>query len=83
MLLTYTTGVLTPAGWRPVTIVARADRQSAGIATVREVLTIDGEAPAYGQSRTGAKRQEFDGRYVARTEVGKNKRLSACLQVEE
>lgn len=82
LTLIYSLGVSTPAGWRQVSVTARAVQVSPGMAQVSEVLTIDGEAPAYGMSRTGASRQKYDGRYVARSEVGKRKRLSACT-IEE
>ena len=78
LIIQYSAAVLVAAGWRQVTIEARAVRVSPGMAQVSEVLTIDGETPAYGMTRTGAKRQEYDGRRVARGEVGKRKRLSAC-----
>ena len=78
MLLSYYIGVLVPAGWRQVSVLARTEKISPGMAKVLEVLTIDGGAPGYGQSRTGAKRQEFNGHYWARNEIGKKKRISAC-----
>ena len=77
----YTTGVFTPAGWRSVTITAEADQTSAGMATVTAVTAIDGEDPAYGMSRTGARRQQFNGLAIALREAGARKRLSACTIV--
>jgi hypothetical protein len=74
----YTTSVFTPAGWRSVTITAEADQTSAGMATVTKVTAIDGEAPAYDMSRTGARRQAFNGLAIALREIGARKRLSAC-----
>lgn len=82
MQITYTLGVKTPAGWRSVTVTARVEMVSPAMCVVREVQELDGETPGYGMSRTGAKRQEYDGRYYARTEVGKKKRISACTVVE-
>jgi hypothetical protein len=78
VIITYTSSVKVDAGWRSIGITARAVRVSAGMCQVEEVLEIDGQAPAYGQSRTGAKRQEFNGHYWARQEVGKKKRISSC-----
>ena len=74
----YSSSVKVEAGWREVQIKARAEQVSAGMAVVREVVEIDGEAPAYGQSRTGAKRQSFNGKWWAAQQVGAKKRLSAC-----
>jgi hypothetical protein len=76
--LNYTASVFTPAGWRSVTITADADQTSAGMARVTRVTAIDGEAPAYDMSRTGAKRQSFNGHAIAKREIGARKRLSAC-----
>ena len=76
--ITYSAAVQVPAGWRQISITARAAKVSEKMATVQEVIAIDGEAPCYGMSRTGAKRQEFDGRYIARREVGARKRISSC-----
>ena len=75
----YTASVYTPAGWRSVTITAEADQTSPGMATVTKVIAIDGEAPAYGMSRTGAHRQQYNGLGVAQREIGQRKRLSACV----
>lgn len=74
----YDIGVKTLAGWRNVTITAEAELTSAAMARVVRVIAIDGEAPAAGMSRTGARRQEFNGLYVAKQQVGAKKRLSAC-----
>jgi hypothetical protein len=79
MLISYNASVFTPAGWRGVRIQARAERTSQGMAKILEVLTIDGETPHYGQSRTGARRQTYNGSGVAQREVGARKRLSACI----
>lgn len=78
----YNSSVRTPAGHRSVTIKAKAEPVSAKMARVVEVIAIDGDAPSYGMSRTGAKRQQYDGRWVARREIGANKRLSACEVTE-
>lgn len=76
--IVYSSAVKVDAGWRHVNIKARAEKISAGMAVVREVIEIDGEAPAYGQSRTGAKRQSFNGKWWAGQQIGAKKRLSAC-----
>ncbi len=78
MKIAYSIGVHVPAGWRQVRIVAEASRVSPGFARVTDVLEIDGEHPSRHQSRTGARRQEFNGQWWAANEVGKRKRLSAC-----
>ena len=69
---------MTPAGWRPVAVVAEAHKVSPGMAIVDSVELINGKSPSYGQSRTGARRQEFNGTYFASIQVGTKKRLSAC-----
>lgn len=79
ILIKYQSGVKTLAGWRPVSVVAEATRSGTGkMAEVTKVVTIDGDAPSRGQSRTGAKRQEFDGVFWANREIGAKKRVSAC-----
>ena len=82
MIIEYTASVFTPAGWRGVTIAAAAERISAGMARVIAVRAIDGEDPRPGMSRTGARRQQFNGVGVAAREVGALKRLSACNIME-
>lgn len=78
----YRLGVHTRCGHRSVTIRALAERTSEKWGLVKRVVSIDGEAPAYKMSRTGATRQEYNGRYVAELEQGKRKRLSACTIIE-
>lgn len=78
MKIKYRTSVKVDAGWRDISVLAECEKKSEKMATVTKILLLDGETPAYGQSRTGARRQEFNGRFVAKLEVGKNKRLSAC-----
>lgn len=82
LTIEYESSVHTAAGWRGVTIRARAEKISAGMARVVSVELIDGEKPGYRQSRTGAKRQEFSGVYFAAQQVGARKRLSACEILE-
>lgn len=81
LVVEYQSSVHVAAGWRSVDVVAEVELVSAGMVVVQQVELIDGEAPARGQSRTGARRQEFDGRYWAREQVGARKRLSACKVV--
>lgn len=78
MIIDYKSSVYTPAGWRSVTIRARAEQISPAMARVTEVLAIDGETPSRTMSRTGAKRQEYWGTGTAAREVGARKRLSTC-----
>lgn len=78
LTITYNASVFTAAGWRSVAITAQAEKVSAGMAKVTKVTAIDGEAPAYDMSRTGANRQKYNGKGVAEREVGAKKRLSAC-----
>lgn len=82
MKIEYKGSVRTQAGWRSVTIRAVAEKISEKIVKVVKVLEIDGETPKYGMSRTGARRQEYNGIYFAGAEAGKNKRLSACTIME-
>ena len=65
-----------------MSILANAKSISPKMARVIDVITIDGETPHYGQSRTGAKRQSFNGQFWARGEIGKTKRISACEATE-
>jgi hypothetical protein len=74
----YTASVYTPAGWRGVTITAKATKTSEKMALVVEVLEINGKSPKSDMSRTGASRQRFNGRGISCREVGSKKRLSAC-----
>lgn len=83
MIIGYKSSVYTPAGWRSVTIRARAEQISPAMARVTEVLTIDGETPSRTMSRTGAKRQEYWGTGTAAREIGARKRLSACDKLKD
>lgn len=76
--INYSTSVFTPAGWRNVGITATATKVSDKMASVTEVLEINGQAPKASMSRTGASRQKFNGCGISRREVGSNKRLSSC-----
>jgi len=83
MQIEYSASVFTPAGWRNVTILADAEKISAGMAQVTAVQEIDGETPTGTMSRTGARRQQYHGSGVAAREVGARKRLSSCVIVSE
>lgn len=78
----YWTSVFTRAGWRSVSVIATVTQISPGMAVVNNVELINGEAPAYCMSRTGAHRQEFNGFTVSRGQVGTKKRISACEVLE-
>lgn len=79
MKIFYSIGVFTPAGWRPVSVCARAEFISPKMARVLCVETINGELPSRYMSRSGSKRQKYDGEYFAAREIGKRKRLSDCV----
>lgn len=78
LVIQYKSSVLTLAGHRSVIIVADAICISLNRCRVIRVTEIDGAKPAYNMSRTGAKRQEFNGLYKAEKEVNKIKNLSSC-----
>jgi hypothetical protein len=82
MKIRYQVDVKVDAGWRQVSVVANAELISLKMARVIDVITIDDETPSYGQSRTGAKRQSFNGQWWANGETGKTKRISACEVIE-
>ena len=82
MKIKYQSSVKTQAGWRSVDVQALVEKTSEKTGKVTTILLVDGEKPGYKQSRTGAKRQQFNGLFVARLEVGKNKRLSSCKILE-
>ena len=83
MKIEYKTSVKTPAGWRSIDVQAIIEKTSEKTGKVTDILLVDGEKPAYMQSRTGARRQQFNGLFVARLEVGKKKRLSSCKILED
>ena len=78
----YDTSVYVPAGWRSIEITAKAEQTSQKMASVIEVLAIDGEEPRGYTSRTGAKRQTYHASGIAKREIGKRKRLSSCRVLE-
>lgn len=78
LTISYNSSVLVDAGWRHVTITAIAERISDKRAQVIEVIEIDGEPVSANMSRTGAKRQQYNGAGIAKREVDKVKILSKC-----
>lgn len=78
----YKSSVKAKSGWRSVYIVAEALQISAGKCQIVNVLTINDKTPGY-DSLTGAKRQEFDGRYFAEQQIGAKKLISSLYSVEE
>lgn len=83
MIIKYKTSVKVEAGWRDITILAECEKTSEKMTIVTKVLKVDGEIPTYEQSRTGAKRQLFNGHYIAKRETGAKKRLSSCEIIQE
>ena len=73
----YNSSVQTAAGWRSVEILADVEKISDKRVKVLAVIKIDGEIPSSNQSRTGAKRQQFNGNYFANEQVGKIKNISS------
>lgn len=83
MKIEYAGSVRVAAGWRSVTFRAEARKISPKMAEVLEITSIDGEEPDYGMSRTGARRQEYNGRFWAAAEIGKKKRIGAVRIIED
>ena len=81
MKIEYKSAVHTPAGHRGVYIIAEAKKLSENRCEIVRVLTIDNEAPSKTMSRTGAKRQQYDGLYYSDIEVGKKKNISSLFNV--
>jgi hypothetical protein len=73
----YKSSVLTMAGWRSVTIVAGANYLSAKRVEIISVDLIDGLKPEKNMTRTGSKRQTYDGLYYSNCESGKVKNISS------
>ena len=73
----YKSSVLTAAGWRSTTIVANANYLSAKRVEIISVELIDGLTPEKNMTRTGSKRQSYDGIYFAGNETGKVKNISS------
>ena len=73
----YKSSVLTAAGWRSITIIAGANYLSAKRVEITCVDSIDGLTPEKNMTRTGSKRQSYDGLYFAGNEAGKVKNISS------
>jgi len=73
----YNSSVLTLAGWRSITIVAHANYLSAKRVEIISVDSIDGLTPEKNMTRTGSKRQAYNGLYFAGNESGKVKNISS------
>jgi hypothetical protein len=77
MNVEYKGSVSTPAGWRPVWMKGTAKKISEKRCEIIEITHIDDEEVSYNMSRTGAKRQSFNGMYFSDNEKGKKKNLSS------
>ena len=73
----YKSSVLTMAGWRSITIIAGANYLSAKRVEIISVDSIDGLTPLKNMTRTGSKRQTYDGLYYSNNEAGKVKNISS------
>jgi len=78
----YNVSVKTPAGWRSVSVLSNVLKISEKRVEILSIQEIDGETPNHHQSRTGAKRQAFDGVYFANNEVGKVKNISSISLID-
>lgn len=80
----YTTSVVVDARWRSIVVTALAELNESGKkCTIKEVLLIDGEHPTKYMSRTGVKRQNYNGRYIVERETGVIKIVSKCTKLED
>ena len=77
VIVRYKSSVLTLAGWRSITIVAGANYLSAKRVEIINVELIDGLTPQKNMTRTGSKRQTYDGIYYSNCEAGKVKNISS------
>lgn len=78
----YKASVNTPAGWRSVHMKGTAKKISEKRVEIVEITHINDEPVQYNMSRTGAKRQEFNGNYFANQEVGKTKNISSLFSIK-
>lgn len=78
----YKGSVSTPAGWRSVDFIGFAEKLSEKRCKITNITQIDGKPVSYNMSRTGAKRQQYNGRYFADAEVGKVKNISSLKIVK-
>lgn len=83
MKATYRSSVLTPAGWRSVDVEADVKKISEKRVQVETIMTIDGEIPHRNMSRTGAKRQQYNGMFTVEQELGKIKNISSLKSIGE
>lgn len=77
----YKGSVNTPAGWRSVYYEGTAEQISDKRVKVIEITKIDGENVERNMSRTGARRQQYNGIYFADAEKGKTKNISALIKI--
>jgi nitroimidazol reductase NimA-like FMN-containing flavoprotein (pyridoxamine 5'-phosphate oxidase superfamily) len=77
IVIEYSASVNTPAGWRSVWMKGTAKKISEKRCEVVEITHIDNEDVSANMSRTGAKRQQFNGKYFAGGEKGKKKNISS------
>lgn len=82
LVVEYKASVNTPAGWRSVYMKGEAKRISDKRVEVVSITHINDEPVQYNMSRTGAKRQEFNGNYFANQEVGKTKNISSLFSIK-
>lgn len=83
MKIEYKSTALTAAGYRSVYVIAEAKKLSEKRCEVVRVLTINDEVPRCRMSRTGARRQEFNGLKLAELEEGKKKNISQLYKLIE
>ncbi|AUS02244.1 hypothetical protein NVP2096O_09 [Vibrio phage 2.096.O._10N.286.48.B5] len=79
----YNASVLVDAGWRSICVDAIGTLSKSGkMVQVIEVSEIDGKLVGGYQSRTGANRQKYNSDYIAKREIGTNKRVSSLIAIE-
>lgn len=61
---------------------AEAEKISPKRVKVLRVFSIDDEPVNYNMSRTGSKRQEFNGQYFAEQEKGQIKNISSLFSID-
>lgn len=83
MKIEYKGSVKANCGWRSVYYKAIAEKISDKRVRVIEITSIDDEEINYNMSRTGAKRQQYNGLYFADNEKGKIKNISSLYKIEE
>ncbi|AUR86155.1 hypothetical protein NVP1083O_09 [Vibrio phage 1.083.O._10N.286.52.B9] len=78
----YNASVLVGAGWRSICVNAIGTLSKSGkMVQVIEVCEIDGEIVGGYKSRTGANRQKYNSDYIAKREVGINKRVNSLIDI--